>query len=266
MTLARKARAAEARVGRVVDTIVGRLVGSAPRQPLEIAHALLDEIERHVQPAGRGRWVFPFNRLTIELHAASREDKARLASVIGDADTLRAQIADRLRPMCMLGPLEIRTRFRTARPASWGDRDYHVELERIDDAPMPAAAPAPASIELSVVNGATDRRRFSFATDRIDIGRGAEVVDSRQRMLRRNQIAFAEDGSDVNQSVSRRHAHILYRESSREYRIYDDNSSRGTHIIRKGTTIPVPPGTRGVALRLDDEVVLGQARLRVRMT
>jgi len=119
---------------------------------------------------------------------------------------------------------------------------------------------------LAVVNGATDRRRFSFATDRIDIGRGAEVVDSRQRLLRRNQIAFAEDGSDVNQSVSRRHAHILYRDSSREYRIYDDNSSRGTHIIRKGTTIPVPPGTRGVALRLDDEVVLGQARLRVRMT
>jgi len=213
--------------------------------------------------------------MTVELVAPTREVKAQMMAVIGDADALRARIAERLRPLCTIGALEIRIRFRTSRPASWGEQDYHLELQRIENAsapvpahapaPAPAHAPAPASIELTVLNGATDRRRFSFTTDRIDIGRGAEVVDSRQRLLRRNQIAFAEDGSDVNQTVSRRHAHLLYRESSREYRIYDDNSSRGTHIIRKGTTIPVPPGTRGVALRSDDEVVLGQARLRVRL-
>jgi hypothetical protein len=138
-------------------------------------------------------------------------------------------------------------------------------------APAPAHAPAhahahaPASIELTVISGAADRRRFSFTTDRIDIGRGTDVIDSRQQLLRRNQVAFVEDGSDINQTVSRRHAHILYRGASREYRVYDDNSSRGTHIIRKGTTIPVPPGARGVALRSDDELVLGQARLRVRV-
>lgn len=273
MTLGRKARSAEATVGRVVGTLVGRLVGSSPRQPLEIAHAVLDDVERQVQPAGRGRWVFPFNRMTVEIVAPSREVKVQMMAVIGDADALRARIAERLRPLCTIGALEIRMRFRTSRPASWGEQDYHLELQRVETAPAPALshapapahAPALASIELSVVNGATDRRRFSFTADRIDIGRGAEVVDSRQRLLRRNQIAFAEDGSDVNQTVSRRHAHILYRESSWEYRIYDDNSSRGTHIIRKGTTIPVPPGTRGVALRSDDEVVLGQARLRVRL-
>jgi hypothetical protein len=264
-----------------VDTLVGRLVGSSPRQPLETAHALLEDVERQVQPAGRGRWVFPFNRLTIELCASSREDKARLTAVIGDPDTLRERIADRLRPLCAIGPLEVRIRFRTSRPVSWGERDYHLDLERIETAPPAAHAPAPAHapararalahaparapIELTVMNGAADRRRFSFTTDRIDIGRGAEVVDSRQRLLRRNQVAFVEDGSDINQTVSRRHAHILYREASREYRVYDDNSSRGTHIIRKGTTIPVPPGARGVALRSDDELVLGQARLRVRV-
>lgn len=254
-----------------MDILVGRLVGSSTQQPLEIAHALLEEIDRQVQPAGRGRRVFPFNHLTVELCASSREDKARLTAVIGDADSLRARIAERLRPLCTLGPLEIRIRFRTSRPTSWGERAYHLELQQIDSPPAHAharahaPAPTPSSIELTVINGAADRRRFSFTTDRVDIGRGAEVVDSRQRLLRRNQIAFGEDGSDVNQTVSRRHAHIVYRESSREYRIYDDNSSRGTHVIRKGTTIPVPPGTRGVALRSDDEVVLGQARLRVRV-
>ncbi len=271
--LGRKARSAEAKVGQVVDTLVGHLVGSSPRQPLEIAHAMLEEIERQVQPAGRGRWVFPFNRLTIELFASSREDKARLTAVIGDADSLRARISERLRPLCTIGPLEIRIRFRGSRAASWGERDYHLELEQIErpsaHAPAPAHAPAhahaPASIELTVISGAADRRRFSFTTDRIDIGRGTDVIDSRQQLLRRNQVAFVEDGSDINQTVSRRHAHILYRGASREYRVYDDNSSRGTHIIRKGTTIPVPPGARGVALRSDDELVLGQARLRVRV-
>jgi hypothetical protein len=116
-----------------------------------------------------------------------------------------------------------------------------------------------------VVKGDCDRRRFTFTVERIDIGRGAEVIDSRQRLLRRNQVVFTDDGSDTNQTVSRRHAHILHQPSSHEYRLHDDNSSRGTSIIRNGTTIPVPSGSRGVGLRSGDELILGQARLRIRI-
>jgi hypothetical protein len=35
--------------------------------------------------------------------------------------------------------------------------------------------------------------------------------------------------------------------------------------VRSGATIPVPPGGRGVGLRSDDELILGQARLRVKI-
>ena len=267
MRLGRKAQSAETNVGRAVDTLVERLVGRPPRQPLEILHALLEDVERQVQPAGRGTWVFPFNRLTVELLAPTREVKARLMGVIGDAESLKARIAEKLQPSCHLGPLVVRVRYRASGGEKWSRPEYHLELEQIEMTPaVNSVAPAASlSIELTVTNGAADRRRFIFTADRIEIGRGPEVLDSRQRLLRRNQIAFSEDGSDANQTVSRRHAHVSYREASREYRVYDDNSARGTSIVRNGGTIPVPCGSRGVRLQSGDELVLGQARLRIRI-
>jgi hypothetical protein len=270
MTLGKKARSAEARVGRAVDTLVARLVGSSERQPFEIVHAVLEDLERQVQPAGRGAWVFPFNRVTLELLAPNREAKARLTGVVGTPEALRDRIAAKLGPACGLGPLDVRVRYRTERGPRWTHEEYHLELEQIAAAAAPPSppqpTPGPAGIELTVTQGTADRRRFTFAADRIDIGRGAEVLDARQRLLRRNQIAFNEDADATNQTVSRRHAHILYRAAAREYRVYDDGSARGTNIVRKGTTIPVPSGARGVALHADDELILGQARLRVKLT
>ena len=67
----------------------------------------------------------------------------------------------------------------------------------------------------------------------------------------------------TNQSVSRQHAHIEYVESARHYRIRDDRSAHGTHIVRNGRTVPVPAGPRGVRLESGDEIVLGEARARV---
>jgi hypothetical protein len=267
MTLGRKARTAEAHVGRAVDTLVSRLVGSTPRQPLEIVHAVLEDLERHVQPAGRGTWVFPFNRLTVELLASTREAKARLSGVIGTMDSFRDRIRAKLGPACKLGALDVRIKYRASRGANWTQADYHLDLEHVPEtsAVVETTSPGAGSIELMVSSGAADRRRFVFGTDRIDIGRGSDVLDSRQRLLRRNQVAFAENGDAINQTVSRRHAHVVYRPTSRDYRVYDDGSARGTSIVRKGSTIPVPTGARGVALQSDDELVLGQARLRVKI-
>ncbi len=267
MTLGKKARSAETKVGRAVDTLVTRLIGSSPRQPLEIVHAIVEDVERQVQPAGRGRWVFPFNRVTVELAAPTREARARLSGIVGTPESLRDRIAEKLGPACPRQGLDVRIRFRPARAESWAHEDYHLELEHIPHAAQIAQASVPQidSIELTVTSGAADRRRFSFTTDRVDIGRGGEVLDSRQRLLRRNQIAFTDDGDAANQTVSRRHAHIVYRQQAREFRVFDDGSARGTNIFRKGVTIPVPSGARGVALQSDDELSLGQARLRVKI-
>jgi hypothetical protein len=46
--------------------------------------------------------------------------------------------------------------------------------------------------------------------------------------------------------------------------LHDDDSEHGTQIVRDGRTIPVLRGARGVRLQPDDEVVLGEARVRIR--
>jgi predicted component of type VI protein secretion system len=66
--------------------------------------------------------------------------------------------------------------------------------------------------------------------------------------------------------VSRRHAHIDYSDGSGDYRIIDDRSAHGTSILRNGKTIDVPTGSRGIRLQSGDDIVLGDARLRVKIS
>ena len=98
-----------------------------------------------------------------------------------------------------------------------------------------------------------------------DFGRGIDVRDNRHRLLRTNHVVFVEGSAGVNQTVSRCHAHIAVDPSSGDHRLHDDRSAHGTGIVRGGRTVPVPPGTRGVRLRSGDEIVLGEARLRIRI-
>jgi predicted component of type VI protein secretion system len=97
----------------------------------------------------------------------------------------------------------------------------------------------------------------------VHIGRRAEVVDQKQRLIRTNQIAFSEEGPDENCTVSRRHAHVEFAPADGCYRIFDDRSTHGTSIVRGGRTIKVPAGARGARLEAGDEIALGRARLKV---
>jgi hypothetical protein len=127
-----------------------------------------------------------------------------------------------------------------------------------------ALEPQPGQIEIRVLHGAMDRWSYAFAAPRIDVGRGAEVRDHRNRLIRTNHVVFTEGGGDVNQTVSRKHAHIAYEPLTGHFRVHDDGSEHGTEIVRGGRTISVLRGTRGVRLQSDDEVVLGEARVRIR--
>jgi predicted component of type VI protein secretion system len=152
------------------------------------------------------------------------------------------------------------------RGADWAHPDFHVEFDRGD---VPPAVPAPAvddvrrRIKLAVLKGTAEHRAYAFTSGRIDIGRRAEVIDQRQRLIRTNHVAFLEEGPDANRSVSRRHAHIAFSDEDGCYRIWDDRSAQGTSIVRGGRTIKVPAGARGTKLESGDEIALGHARLRV---
>jgi hypothetical protein len=63
--------------------------------------------------------------------------------------------------------------------------------------------------------------------------------------------------------VSRRHARIDRDADGRAFRIFDDGSTLGTTVIRHGRGLAIPHGGKGLRLQPNDEIVLGQARLRV---
>jgi hypothetical protein len=271
MDIVGKARKLERRIARSVDAAMGEFLGDSQTSPIEIVHAVVDLAEQQVQEAGRGRRLFPFNRVILQVPAGARDrqSKARFAAVAAGPPSLAQRIRERLEAVgCKVKDLAADVVYVPKPHADWASPAFHVEFERAE-APPPPPAPAPAPqeppsrVRLTVLTGAADRRVYVFDAGRVDIGRRAEVVDDRQRLVRTNNVAFSEEGADVNRTVSRRHAHIIYSAASREYRLWDDRSAHGTAVIRNGRTIPVPPGTRGTRLQSGDEIIVGQARLRV---
>lgn len=271
MDLLGKARKLESRISRSLDLAVEGFVGRSPRQPLEIVQAVLDCAEQQVQSAGRGRRVFPFNQLTVHVLASSRAERAQFDAVAEGPPTLRQRVVERLRSAgCQAGPLDVRLHYSPKAKAGWLAPEYHVIFHRLeqtavaDPAALVEGAPA-VRIDLAIVAGSAERRAYTFTGGRIDIGRRAEVLDQRQHLIRRNHVAFLEGAVDENRSVSRKHAHIVYNPGQREYRAHDDGSARGTAVLRSGQTIRVPQGSRGIRLESGDEIVLGDARLRVKL-
>ena len=273
MDLAGKARRLERKISKAVDAAVTEFVGrGAVTAPIEIVYSALDAAEGEIQEIGRGRRVFPFNRVIVHCvaDADDRLARARVGAVIAGPPSLSERLVDRLRAAgCAPDAIAVEIAFAPRRADHWLHQEFHVEFDRIE-APAPPAAvepepPAAADfrIKLTIVKGSAAHRAYAFGGGRIDIGRRVEVLDQRQRLIRTNDIAFLEDGPEPNSSVSRKHAHIEFVEKDRGYRVYDDGSAQGTSVIREGRTIRVPAGVRGARIENGDEIVLGHARLRV---
>ena len=267
MDLLRKARDLEARIAGTLDRAVGGLVQSTGREPIEVVHAVVDAAQAEIQSSGRGRRVFPFNALTLTILAPSRDARARFEAVLGDGPSLSDRIRARLESAaCQPADLEITVAYDTRPRRTWTHAEFDLQFARVDEPARAAATPAakPPRVEIAILHGSAERRSYSLAAGRIDIGRCAEVRDSRQRLIRTNHVAFLEGSADPNQTVSRRHAHIAYDAASGSFRVRDDGSEHGTGVVRDGRMVPVPRGSRGVRLDSGDEIVLGSARLRVR--
>ena len=141
----------------------------------------------------------------------------------------------------------------SAAQADWTSPQWHVDFARVAAAPSMVDAQPPAvvaerpGIELTIGLGSGEPQVSSFVQDRIDLGRCAEVRDGRNRLIRTNHVAFADEAGPINHSVSRRHAHIEFTASTGDYRLHDDRSAHGTSVLRKGRAIPVPSGSAASA-------------------
>jgi hypothetical protein len=241
-----------------------------PRHPIEVYRAILDEIEDAAEPGSRGTRVFPYTAITVSIPTTDAHHRATAEAVFTEPPSLQERVRARLLAVgCGNSDVVSATvRFVDGTSAPWKGRDYDIEFRRSTSAKTPrktAKGDADAShdLHLTVLSGAAAKSRYCLKLARINLGRLNEVLDLQQRVVRQNQVAFLDGDDEASQSVSRAHAHMRFDARSGETVLHDDGSTHGTRVVRAGRTIVVPRGGRGLKVRDGDEVVLGQARLRV---
>lgn len=265
--LIEKARKLESTIAARVEGAAGRVTGApAARQPIEVAQAIVDTVAREIQPTGRGGRGFPFNQIRVALLAPNARTRAQLQAVLEGEQAIQARIEERLGAAgCTVKHLSVRVSYVGKSRPEWTTPEFNVECARVPDAEA-AVTKSEARLELVVLAGATARSSHHFGAALVAIGRGSEVCDSKGRLIRTNHVAFTEGGGEINHTVSRLHARIEHDPSSGVYRVFDEGSAQGTSIVRNGRGYTVPRGTRGMVLSPGDEIVLGRARLKVRIT
>lgn len=265
----RRVRRLETALSARIERAAAHVRTEGPRDPIEIAHAIVEDVARHVQPGGRGRDVFPYNRLKVAVVAPDKHARARLEAVLDGHPSLHDRIAERLGAAgCEVGDLEVKTIYVSEAGAGWSDRAFHVDGHRVSERARSVTVPEPpdATLKLTVEHGKADQATYTFTATRIDLGRGAHVRDRHERLMRTNHVAFIDGGVEANASVSRQHAHIVYDAAALQHRLCDDRSAHGTGILRSGRLIAVPAGARGVRLLSGDVIMLGDARVRVTLS
>jgi hypothetical protein len=268
MNIFDKTRQLEMRIARKMTETVRTLAqgGQDAREPIELTHAIVDAVEQEIQPGGRGTRVFPFNTIDVSILAPSDRARARLEAIVDGTVLLRNRIAERLQASgCDATELVVHIDYVARAQKNWADPQFSVAFSRIvreaTEVEVPEAPPR--RMQITVIRGVAQRRTYAFTSHRIDFGRGVDVRDSRNGLIRTNHVAFT-DGSDaVNKSISRQHAHVVYEQRSGQFRLHDDGSIHGTTIVRKGKTLAVPWGGRGALLQSGDEIDLGEARVSV---
>ena len=265
MDFLEKARQIERMLTQRMTGATRNLLQPGTCEPLELVQAILAAIEREIQPGGRGTRVFPFNSIDVTIVAPTDRDRARLDAIVDGDTPLRRRVGDRLRAAgCAWQDLVVHVSYAPRAQKHWIDQQYSVAFARVARKVKVEAQqqiPLPR-IELTVVKGVAERETYEFACERIDLGRGIEVRDTRTGVIRTNHIAFV-DGADVNRTVSRQHAHLRHDPHARQFRLHDDGSVHGTRIVRQGRTLPVPRGGRGIRVHSGDEFALGDARLQI---
>ena len=244
---------------RLKDFFDGPLDAGAP--PLEICGAVLDELERRVQPVGAGRRVFPYDRILVRIRPLDTDRAALQVAFEGLGDRLHARLEELL---CDVpGAIDVKTIFLTEAPDEWPARRlFSIECERAAEASPPADMRR-CSLHVAVVKGAAKQEAYTFSEPAIYLGRTEEATDLQGR-VRRNDVAFLDSVDGVTETVGRAHARFRCDEDTGEYRIFDDGSSNGTWIVRGSATIFVPPkDPRGVRVESGDEVRIGRALIRV---
>jgi hypothetical protein len=241
------------------------------REPLEVRNAILEDIDELVEPLGDGRRGLVHNRIAVRLLSADAARRGLLEGALAAEDGLAAAVARRMQAHGHFTPPDLSVQvINDAAPAlTSAERDYEIAAS-VEGKPAfaPAGAPAPPPeaeprprprARLVVIEEDGPGRAVEIDRDVFNVGRLKEVRERSHRPARRNDLYFDESQA----SISRQHAHIRYYPKTGEFRIFDDQSSRGTRLFSDGRPIDVPPGrSRGEQLHSGDEIYFGSVAVR----
>jgi hypothetical protein len=250
---------AEQNIRKRVENAFGQ---GAAQTPLELRRDILEQVESRIVIDTSGS-QFPFGKVVVQLYPSTAALRDVFEAAFLQDDSLKADILDTLRDSQAQCP-----------------RELEVDIEIW---PVPETAPSEAfplfqlefvkpggpvvrdvpEARMLVTKGAAEHPEYRLKRQRILIGRLSEVLDREGRLVRRNDVAFLDNGDDINSTVGRAHARIWFDPEKREFCVMDESSRYGTRIMREGRSIEVPGGnSRGIRLRPGDEIYLGNACLR----
>jgi len=234
--------------------------------PLEIRRAILDEVQSRIVTAGVGKRIFPYNRIRIHILADTEQEREELETIVHEAWDLKADIAERLRDHEAKAPADLDVEIAEitviaagdAPDPAFGDRRFRLDLQKAES--VQAAPLARPILDLTVLKGTASQHVYTFeGQDRINLGRLEEVFDAEERVRRRNDVIFLEEG-DVSPTVSREQARLTWDDELKAYRLRAEPGASVTRILRDGRTIDVSPqDRRGIKLQHGDEIYLGRA-------
>jgi hypothetical protein len=234
----------------------GKMFGPADSESLVILRrAVLDRIGAGLEQF-RGLKNFPYTRIRIRFISADPARRDLLVTVFGQDRRLEHEIREGLSESGFPIPSRFAVEIEAAED---GSEPFEIHYERGQGTER---AEAPASSRLIVIRGKANQDSFTLGSGRTNIGRLKELVDSNRRVVRRNDIVFADGADEANASVSRGHAHIVFDPGEKIYRIFDDKSEYGTTVFRDGRSLVAPPGPPGERLQPGDEIYLGAVCIR----
>src|SRR5579864_1141627 len=229
----------------------------------EIRLAVLEKILKKGHRVG-GRIVFPYNLVRVHLRGVSDDESAFLKS-----EFLKGYFEQEIRKSLARSNFrfadDLEVEFSTSGELPDAREDWL--LVETESRPRRETTPSPRrTAKLTVLRGKATVAEIALNKERINIGRTVEVYRA-QGPSRRNDLAFTEE-TEINCTVSREHAHILYFKKTGEYRLYNDRwykqgkkhtGTCGLWINRDGLSQEVHRNARGAKLEWGDEIQFGRA-------
>lgn len=240
------------------------------QEPLELFIDIENELEKKIiDDLIKGGRKFPYNYVQIEIYSSSEDEKESYQDFINQ--NLSIRFRDFLQSKCQIdNKLKVDIAIVETSGKEKSSKYFLIKCTTVKK----ECAPIP-EIEITIMKGKAERDRYVFNSTKskteediyvfhstngitlINIGRFYEVFDAEGILVRRNDIVFL-DGEPINETVGRLHAQMKFDSEEGKFRLYDNNSARGTLIIRKDKRIKVA-GNAGTKLCSGDEIYFGEA-------